>query len=135
MKCLLQEKFDILVLTESKLDSSFPTNQFLIEGYSKPFRFDRNRNGGGVPLYIREDIPYKELKLHRHPHEIKGVFAEVNLRKTKWLLFPIYLPPSQVHEYFFGEVGKSLDRYSQIYSKFLLIGDFDAEETEPVLAI
>ena len=40
-------KVDILDLTESKLDSSFPTNQFLIEGYSKPFRFDRNRNGRG----------------------------------------------------------------------------------------
>ena len=40
-------KVDILDLIESKLDSSFPTNQFLIEGYSKPFRFDRNRNGRG----------------------------------------------------------------------------------------
>ena len=43
-------------------------------------------------------------------------------------------PPSQVDIYFFGEVGKSLDRYSQIYSKFLLISDFNAEESEPVLA-
>ena len=35
VKCLLQGKVNILVLTESRLDSSFPKNQFLIEGYSK----------------------------------------------------------------------------------------------------
>ena len=44
----LQGKVDILILTETKLDESFPTTQFLIEGYSKSFRLDRNRNGGGL---------------------------------------------------------------------------------------
>ena len=33
MKFLMQRKVDILVLTETKLDNSFPTNQFLIKGY------------------------------------------------------------------------------------------------------
>ena len=84
-------------------------NQLLIEGYSKPFRFARNRNGDGFLSYIREDIPYKELKLGRHPHDIEEIFAEVNLRKTKWLLFPTYHPPTQVDEYFFDKVGKSID--------------------------
>ena len=35
---------------------------------------------------------------------------------------------------FFGEVGKKVDKYSQIYSQFLLIRDFNGEESEPVLA-
>ena len=43
MKFLLPGKVDILVLTETKLDNCFPTNQFLIKGYSKPLRLDRNR--------------------------------------------------------------------------------------------
>ena len=34
----------------------------------------------------------------------------------------------------FMSVVKSLGKYSRIYSKFLLIGDFNAEESEPVLA-
>ena len=131
---MLQGKIDILVLTESKLDSSFPINLFFIECYSKPFRFDRNRNRGGVLLYIREDIPWKELKLHRHPHDIEVIFAEVNLKKIKLLPFATYNQPSQVDEYFFGEIGKILSKYSQKYSKFLLIGDFNAKESKPVLA-
>ena len=32
---------DILLLTETKLDDSFPTSQFLVDGFSEPFRFDR----------------------------------------------------------------------------------------------
>ena len=59
-------KVDTLVLTESKLDFSFPTNRFFIKGSSNPFRFERNKNRGSIRLYIKEDMPCKELKLHRH---------------------------------------------------------------------
>ena len=47
---------DILVVTESKIDNSFPAQQFDIQGYARPFRLDRNKEGGGVLIYIREDI-------------------------------------------------------------------------------
>ena len=47
------------------------------------------------------------------------------------MFFATYHPPSQTDEYFFGEIGKSLDKYSQIYGEFLLIGDFNVEESEP----
>ena len=50
------------------------------------------------------------------------------------MLFAPYHPPSQVDEYFLGEVGKSIDKYSQIYSKCLLICNFNADESEPVAA-
>ena len=93
MKFSLQGKVDILILTETKLDESFRTIQFLIEGYSKPFRLDRNRNGGGLLVYIREDIPSKELKSHTLAEDIEGIFIEINLRKCKWLLFATYHPP------------------------------------------
>ena len=47
---------DILTIQETKLDSSFPIGQFLIDGYSEPYRLDRNRDGGGVMIYVREDL-------------------------------------------------------------------------------
>ena len=52
---------DILMVCETKLDDSFPEGQFLIEGFHSPFRFDRNRNGGEIVLYVREDIPLNYL--------------------------------------------------------------------------
>ena len=48
LKLFVQGKIDILIVTETKLDSTFPTSQFVIDGYSEPYRFDRNRNGRGV---------------------------------------------------------------------------------------
>ena len=39
---------DVLVLTETKVDDSFPNVQFLVDGFSEPYRYDRNRNGGGI---------------------------------------------------------------------------------------
>ena len=63
LKLFVQGKVDILIVTETKLDSTFATSQFVIVGYSEPYRFYRNKNGGGVLIYIREDIPSKLLAI------------------------------------------------------------------------
>ena len=79
---------DILVLTET----TFPKNQFLIHGYSPPFRQDRNSNGGGVMIYVREDFPCKMLSKHDTPDDFESIVLELNLRKVKWFLFGGYNP-------------------------------------------
>ena len=68
---------DIFMVSKTKLDGSFPEGQFLIEGFHSPFRFDRNRNGGGILLYVREDIPAKLLS-HDFP-SAESFFIEINL--------------------------------------------------------
>ena len=59
LKMVIGKNLDILTIQETKLDSSFPSGQFILDGYSEPYRLDRNRNGGGVIIYVREDIPSK----------------------------------------------------------------------------
>ena len=46
------------MILETKIDNSFPTMQFHIEGYCI-YRLDRNEYGGGILVYVREDIPSK----------------------------------------------------------------------------
>ena len=53
MKPMLLYDIDIFMVTETKLDDSFPVSQFNVEVFSTPFRLDRNKNGGGIILYIR----------------------------------------------------------------------------------
>ena len=48
LKLLIGNYLDILIIQETKLDSSFPEGQFLIEGYAKLYQLDRNCNGGGL---------------------------------------------------------------------------------------
>ena len=41
---------DILKVSEKKIDDTFPESQFLIEGFSKPFRLDRTAKGGRISI-------------------------------------------------------------------------------------
>ena len=45
---VVKGNIEILMISESKLDDSFPDSQFLMKGFGKPFRADRKRNGGGI---------------------------------------------------------------------------------------
>ena len=47
---------DILMSSETKLDSTFLSTQFLINGFSVPHGLDRNSKGGGILLSIRDKI-------------------------------------------------------------------------------
>ena len=123
---------DVLVLTETKLDDSFLKAQFLVDGFSELYRYDRNRKGGGIMIYIRENFPSKLLEKHNFSGDIEGLFVELNFRKVKWLLFGTYHPPSQNDIYYFNQLDKAIDTYNS-YDKILLIGDFNAEATEPCL--
>ena len=43
-----------------------------------------------VLVYVREDIPYREIRYHTSTRDLEGVTLEINLRKSKWLLFGGY---------------------------------------------
>ena len=122
---------DVLTIQETKLDTSFPTAQLLIDGYSEPYRLDRDCHGGGVLIYVREDIPSKLLNKHTFTKNVEGLFIEINLRKCKILFFGGYRSEHKTfglnREDFFDQIGLALDIYNN-YDKFLLAGDFNTEE-------
>ena len=120
-------------MNETKLGNSFPESQFYINGFRKPFRFDRNENGEGVMIYVRKDIPCKQLNKHRFKKNIEAIFVELNFRKRKFLLIGSYHSTHSVYgcsniEYF-SEIEFSLDIYSK-YDKFLIAGDLNIQEKE-----
>ena len=60
--CLVQSNnIHVLAISETHLDSSFEDAEISIHGYNL-FRRDRNRNGGGVAVYIQSHIPAKQRK-------------------------------------------------------------------------
>ena len=82
----MRNKFEHLteqvkVIIETKLDYTFPTSQFAIEGCSSPFRLDGNDHGGGIMLYIRKDIPSKLRRSEKLSTESFSV--EISLKKQK----------------------------------------------------
>ena len=77
---------DIFLVSETKLVDTFLVGQFYFDGYSAPYLLGRTSHGGGIFLYIREDIPSKMLKFEPVQNNFEGFFVEINLRKKKWLL-------------------------------------------------
>ena len=113
------------MISETKIDASFPIGQFLLNGYSTPFRLDRNAHGGGILLYVREDIPSKLLLVEENL--IEGFFVEINLRnKKKWLLSCSYNPKKTFLSNHIAELSKSLDLFTTKYERLLFLGDFNA---------
>ena len=116
--------FDIFLISESKLDNTFPINQFAIGGY-KVFRRDRNRFGGGLILYINENIPCKPLSNHPMFSDLELMAFELHQSKRKWLFLGIYKPPSQNDIEFLRRISLILDYYLPTYENFVLVGDFN----------
>ena len=76
LSSMVKDNIDILMVSETKLDSPFPQAQFTIEGYAPQFRYDRNSYGGGILLFIREDIPTKIISITPFK-DFKGTFVEL----------------------------------------------------------
>ena len=94
------------------------------------YRKDRDQNGGGILIYICEDIPSKLLDGYKLPVDIEGLFLEINLKNTKWGLFGSYHPPSQDDKYYFEKVSRAIDVYSNLFDRFVLLSDLNAQEGE-----
>ena len=119
--------------SETKLVSTFPSNQFTIEGYAAPIRLDSNGRGGGIILYIREDIPAR-LLITSLPKDFEGFFIELNLRKKKILMCCSYNPAKSDMSSHVSIVGRSLDSYMSSYDNFLVTGDLNSEISEMAMS-
>ena len=69
---IIKNEINIFMISETKIDYSFPISQFTMTGYSILFMFDRTCLVGGILLFVKEDM----LMLIS-----RGFFVEMNLRK------------------------------------------------------
>ena len=127
---LIMGNIDILLISETKIDDSFPSNQFHIKGFSLPYRLDRDCNGGGLLLYIRDDIPSRILNNFPVTNTVECFFVEINIYKIKWLICVNYNPSKSNISRHLETVGKGLDVYLPNYDNVFLIGDFNSEPSE-----
>ena len=69
---------DIMVISETKCDETFPNGHFKVSGCALAFCLDCNQFGNGNMAFIREDIPYRLLSSNKSKEPL---FVELNLRK------------------------------------------------------
>lgn len=51
------------MISETKIDNSFPTPKLLIDGFGQPYGADQNSFGGRTMFYVRKSIPSSFIKI------------------------------------------------------------------------
>ena len=88
-----KSRSSVIGITESKLDKTVLDKEINIDGYELA-RSDRNRHGGGVACYIRNNISFNVRG--DFSSEIENIFLDIFLPKAKPILIGIlYRPPDQ----------------------------------------
>ena len=91
--------------------------QFKIPGFTSPFRRDRNEFGGGIMVFVRENIPSKVIS--REIFSIEGMFIELDFCKKEWLLSCSYNPNFNMITGHLEILRRNLDLYSQQYENLI----------------
>ena len=132
LKDVIGQNIDIFLVSETKLNDSFPDAQFFIDGFRQPYRKDRTDKGGGLILYVHNNIPSRVIDITFAPL-IEALVIEINLKKKKWLLICSYNPHKSMIQNHLYHLGKSLDELCKIYDNLILMGDYNCEISEDAM--
>ena len=71
-------KIDIFFLSETKIDDSFRDSQFSAESF-KMYRKGRTKNGGGLLLYVNENLPGKIISSQKFKKNSEIILFEFSV--------------------------------------------------------
>ena len=126
LSTMIKDNVDILLISETKIHSSFPITPFHIDGYTI-YRRDTNENGVGLLLYIRDYISSTLLKIDPN---FEAFYGELNVRKRKSLLSYSYNPNKNLINKHLDEISRNLDLLSSKYDNFVIPGLLNLEHCE-----
>ena len=84
---------DYFVVSETRLDSSFPSAQFHTNGSEVRARRDRGKSGGELIEFVRKGFICKRLK-KIEPKYSEVICSEFKISDKKWIYFSAYRPPT-----------------------------------------
>ena len=111
----------VLGLTETKLDDSISNQEIDIQGYIL-IRSDRNRHGGGVACYIKNNLCFQ--KNNFFTDEIENLFFDILLPKSKPFTVGIfYRPPNQ--NQFIEKINEDFHHLNCENKEVYILGDLN----------
>ena len=122
--------FDVLVLTETKLDKTFPNSQFVVDGY-RFLRLDRIINGGGVMIYWGSDIIFHHITNMPSLGALEAIMIKFKIGRRWLIVTGAYRPPSVSASIWKDRLFKQLDCASSQCGDVLLLGDLNCNLLNP----
>ena len=116
--------YDIICISETKLNASIPSSNLMINSYHIPIRKDRDyNNGGGLIVYIKNNIFFKRRD-DLESNSIENIWVEIQSTKNKYLLGLFYRPPESKSDYG-NEFENVIEKASEENLDIIITGDLN----------
>lgn len=84
----------IIAISGTKIDSSYPSKQFAIEGYNI-YRRDRKKGGGGLIVYFSMCLPSQKIALPKVFKTFEAIAVETRIGTKDIIFLVMYRPPKR----------------------------------------
>ena len=121
---------DLISIQETKLDESFPANQFAVPNF-KMYRKDVTDQSGGLLLYVRSDVPqrqrpeFEEIQDKSKPGRVELLLIEMTLNNEKCFYCSLYKQPTVKNACMVTVLQSLMERFLQERANFIICGDLN----------
>ena len=117
---------DLLVLNESKLDSTIDDEDVKIKGY-EIIRHDRTRHGGGICIYLKSCFSYSDsaYKCFLHP-SFEIICFEIRSNSKPFVIVACYRPP-KCDNSFFEHLEMIITKLDNDDKEYIILGDLNSD--------
>ena len=121
--------FNVLCFTETHLNEDISNDAILLQSYDTPYRKDRTNHGGGILVYLNEDIIHERVTdLEVYCDE--SIWVKVKL-KTESLLIGVFYSPRTADADFFYKMNINLEKAIEITKNIVIVGDMNENLLNP----
>ena len=121
---LTNSRFEILALSETKLDSSYKDACFNVKNYTL-FRQDKRSNSGGLVIYVKKEIPSTQGPVNLCSEELECMSVELNCKGNKILVMNMYKNPKMTPTSFQNKFTELTEDVLNRYDNVIIIGDLN----------
>ena len=119
------QEYDIVAVTETKLDSDVDPSKITMPGFHDPVRKDRAEDGGGgIVVYLKTDL-IGTRRSDLECDDLESIWLDIRAGNNKFTLGTIYRPPnSPVHRW--NLIADSIENANpNLFNKILVVGDLN----------
>lgn len=117
--------YNIISLTETHLDENIPSRDLELQGFSEPYRADRNFAGGGILVYVSEQIKTtRRFDLEFPNGEL--IWLQLDFPHSFMLLCTVYRPPNATN-LFWEQFRASIESAMDLSSNIVIVGDMNVD--------
>ena len=126
---MVEEFSHISCLNETKLNSDIGNDVLRIEGYHKIIHKDCSRHGGGVAMYVRNELSF--MTRHYLVLDIESLSIQLDIKYVKPIIVStLYRPPDSFVE-LFKPIEELISLIDQENKECIVAGDFNCDLLKP----